>query len=68
MLYEVITIGRGKQKGIKIDQIYYDELPKTMLMIVVEDEAVESVIEIVTKTAYRITSYNVCYTKLLRKI
>ncbi|MBA2840370.1 nitrogen regulatory protein PII 1 [Methanococcus maripaludis] len=51
-LTKMDVIGRGKQKGIKIDQIYYDELPKTMLMIVVEDDAAECVVETVTKTAY----------------
>jgi len=51
-LTKMDVIGRGKQKGIKIDQIYYDELPKTMLMLVVDDSAVEAVIEIVTKNAY----------------
>ncbi|MHB1413039.1 MAG: P-II family nitrogen regulator, partial [Thermoleophilia bacterium] len=27
--------GRGKQKGIKVGEVQYDELPKTMLMFVV---------------------------------
>ncbi|HFQ88429.1 MAG TPA: P-II family nitrogen regulator, partial [Desulfobulbus sp.] len=30
--------GRGKQRGIKIGDITYDEIPKTMLMSVVGDE------------------------------
>ncbi|ABR53978.1 nitrogen regulatory protein P-II [Methanococcus vannielii SB] len=51
-LTKMDVIGRGKQKGIKIDQIYYDELPKTMLMLVVDDSNVENVIEIVTKNSY----------------
>ncbi|MCI5140884.1 MAG: P-II family nitrogen regulator, partial [Candidatus Electrothrix sp. ATG1] len=30
--------GRGKQRGIKIGDITYDEIPKMMLMSVVQDE------------------------------
>ena len=30
--------GRGKQRGIKIGDITYDEIPKELLMIVVEDK------------------------------
>ena len=29
--------GRGKQRGLKIGDITYDELPKELLMMVVED-------------------------------
>ena len=31
------VFGRGKQRGIKIGEITYDELPKEMLMMVVPD-------------------------------
>ena len=31
------VFGRGKQKGIKVGDIVYDELPKIELMLVVED-------------------------------
>ena len=30
--------GRGKQRGIKIGNITYDELPKEMLIMVIKDE------------------------------
>lgn len=30
--------GRGKQRGIKIGNITYDELPKEMIMMVIKDE------------------------------
>lgn len=46
------VIGRGKQKGIQLENIYYDEIPKTMLMLVVEDEKAEKIVEIVTDTSY----------------
>lgn len=40
------VLGKGKQKGLKIGEIYYDELPKELIMIVVEDKDQE----IVTRT------------------
>jgi nitrogen regulatory protein PII 1 len=46
------VIGRGKQKGIQLENIYYDEIPKTMLMLVVEDEKADKIVEIVTDTSY----------------
>ncbi len=30
--------GRGKQRGIKIGEVTYDEVPKTMLMFVIPEE------------------------------
>jgi nitrogen regulatory protein PII 1 len=44
--------GRGKQKGITVGAMHYDELPKTMLMLVVEDKNVGEVIKIVKYKAY----------------
>jgi len=46
------VIGRGKQKGIQLENIYYDEIPKTMLMLVAEDEKADKIVEIVTDTSY----------------
>jgi nitrogen regulatory protein PII 1 len=46
------VIGRGKQKGIQLENIYYDEIPKTMLLLVAEDEKAEKIVEIVTDTSY----------------
>lgn len=46
------VFGRGKQKGITVGTIHYDELPKTMIMIVVEDDAVEEVIKLIKYKAY----------------
>ena len=44
-------LGRGKQRGLKVNNVYYDEIPKEMLMIVVEDEDVEKVVDIIVKNA-----------------
>jgi len=43
-LTKMAVFGRGKQKGLQVGPIYYDELPKAMLMTVVEDTEVEAVI------------------------
>ena len=43
--------GRGKQRGIKIGDITYDELPKVMLMSVVNAEEKDFVIDTIMDTA-----------------
>lgn len=35
---KVPVVGRGKQRGIKVGDITYDELQKDMLMLVIKDE------------------------------
>mgnify|MGYP000480609665 CR=1 FL=1 len=48
---KVDVVGRGKQRGIKVGDVHYDELPKEMLMIVVNDEAVDEVTHLIIKNA-----------------
>ena len=43
--------GRGKQRGIKIGEVTYDEIPKTMLMSVVKEEDKDFVIKTIMNTA-----------------
>ena len=43
--------GRGKQRGIKIGEVTYDELPKVMLMSVINPSDKEFFIETVMSTA-----------------
>ena len=43
-LTKVQAFGRGKQKGLDSGSVHYDELPKNLLMMVVEDEHVEQVL------------------------
>lgn len=43
--------GRGKQRGIKIGEVTYDEIPKAMLMSVVRAEDKDFVIETIMNTA-----------------
>lgn len=47
----VDVVGRGKQKGIKIGGIVYDEIPKTMILLAIQDEEKDQVISVILKTA-----------------
>lgn len=51
-LTKINVFGRGKQKGITVGDVHYDELAKTMIMMAVEDEAVDEVIKIISGKAY----------------
>lgn len=51
-LTKMDVIGRGKQKGIQIDKIYYDELPKTMLLLVAEEDDTAKIIDIINESAF----------------
>ena len=43
--------GRGKQRGIKIGEVTYDEIPKTMLMSVVSGADKDFVVETIMTAA-----------------
>lgn len=45
------VVGRGKQRGVKVGDVVYDEIPKDMLIIVVNDQDKEDVISVISKTA-----------------
>ncbi len=45
------VFGRGKQKGLQVGPVHYDELPKTLLMIVVDDEDERKVIDLIQTKA-----------------
>ena len=49
---QVHVFGRGKQKGITVGTVSYEELPKTMILMVVEDKSVDDVIDIIKDRAY----------------
>lgn len=51
-LTKMEVFGRGKQRGIHTAEVQYDELPKTMLMLVVEDEDKNQVVETIKESAY----------------
>jgi nitrogen regulatory protein PII 1 len=48
---KIPVVGRGKQRGIKIGDVTYDELPKEMLMIVVKDEDKEFAVNTIMEAA-----------------
>jgi nitrogen regulatory protein PII 1 len=45
------VVGRGKQRGIKIGEITYDEIPKELLLTVVKDSDKDFVVKTVLKAA-----------------
>jgi nitrogen regulatory protein PII 1 len=44
-------VGRGKQRGIKIGEITYDEIPKELLLTIVKDQDKDFAIRTVIKAA-----------------
>lgn len=45
------VFGRGKQRGIKIDDITYDEIPKEMLLVFCSEEDKDTVVSVMLRTA-----------------
>jgi nitrogen regulatory protein PII 1 len=45
------VLGRGKQKGVQVGNTIYDELAKTMLVLVVQDEKLPAAIEAIRQSA-----------------
>lgn len=48
---KIDVVGRGKQKGVIIGDVVYDEIPKEMLMIVVNDQDKDDVISVIKRSA-----------------
>jgi nitrogen regulatory protein PII 1 len=48
---KVSVVGRGKQRGIRIGEITYDELPKELLLTVVKDSDKDYVVKTIMKAA-----------------
>ncbi|MZP29128.1 P-II family nitrogen regulator [Heliobacterium undosum] len=46
-LTKMHVFGRGKSKGMRIGDVVYDEFPKTMLLMVVDDENVEKAVDVI---------------------
>lgn len=45
------VFGRGRQKGIMVDDYCYDEIPKEMLLVVCSEEDKDTIIKIILRTA-----------------
>ena len=50
-LTKMPVFGRGKQKGLQVGPVHYDELPKTLIMMVVDDKDVAKVVGIINDRA-----------------
>ena len=51
-LTKLDVVGRGKQQGIQVGSQPYDELAKSMILIVVDDHQVESVRQTIQEAAF----------------
>lgn len=45
------VMGRGRQRGVKIGDVFYDEIPKEMLFMVVKEEDQDDVVRVILKNA-----------------
>jgi nitrogen regulatory protein PII 1 len=48
---KIDVFGRGKQRGLKIGNVVYDELPKELLLVVVPEAEKETVIRTIADSA-----------------
>lgn len=46
-LSKMHVFGRGRTKGIRIGDVVYDEFPKTLLLMVVEEKDLDKAIQII---------------------
>lgn len=50
-LTKMHVFGRGRTKGIRIGDVVYDEFPKTLLLMVVEDEKLDQALALILETS-----------------
>ena len=48
---KMAVFGRGKQRGLKVGNVTYDELPKELLLIAIKDEDKEFVVSTIMDAA-----------------
>ena len=48
---KISAYGRGKQRGLRVGDVTYDELPKDLLMIVIPEKDKDFVIETIIESA-----------------
>ena len=48
---KISVVGRGKQRGVKIGEVTYDELPKEMLLMIIDDKDKDFVVDAIMKSA-----------------
>lgn len=47
----VDVVGRGKQMGIKVGEVVYDEIPKSLIMMAIPDEGKDELVSLIIKYA-----------------
>ncbi len=50
-LTKMPVFGRGKQKGLTVGPVHYDELPKVLIMTVVDDRDLDKVMKVIQDKA-----------------
>ena len=45
------VVGRGKQKGITFGDVIYDEIPKSLIMLAINDEGKAKVLDVIFQHA-----------------
>jgi nitrogen regulatory protein PII 1 len=48
---KIDVVGRGKQRGVKVGDVHYDEIPKELIMMVVKDEDKDDAVKTVIRIA-----------------
>ena len=48
---KIDVVGRGKQRGVKVGNVHYDEIPKELLLLVVRDEDKDDLVKLIMKNA-----------------
>lgn len=48
---KIDVVGRGKQRGVKVGDVHYDQLPKELLLMVVKEEDKEDAIKTIMRMA-----------------
>jgi len=50
-LTKMHVFGRGRTKGIRIGDVVYDEFPKTLLLLVIEDDKLDEAVSVILESA-----------------
>lgn len=50
-LTKIPVFGRGRQKGLTVGPVHYDELPKVLIMLVVDDKDQDKVLKVIQDKA-----------------
>lgn len=48
---KISVFGRGKQRGLKVGEVHYDELPKELLIVVIPDKDKDFVVNTIMESA-----------------